>query len=254
MKLTRQDRAALWSAFRRMRLREKVEYIFTYFRLPIFLTVAALAVVGSLVYQRVTRKEPVLYAAHINVSAGEDLEGRLGDGFVAALGRDPKRAEVYLYRALYLSDSPSQEDHQYSYASRLKVTSAIEAKQLDVALMDRKGYDILSHSGYLLPLSELLDGDPALRERLDPLLTANTVVLEDNAIEYQLGEADRYEAETREEVNALELSTLPLFDQAGFSQRVYLGVIANTPRADMALAYLSYLSSAPAEAAAEQEA
>lgn len=247
MKLTREDRAALWSAFRQMRPAQKIEYIFTYFRLPIFLTVVALVVTGSLVYQRVTRKEPVLYAAHINVSVGETLEGRLTDDFVASLGKDPKRAEVYLYQALYLSDNPSQEDHQYSYASRLKVVSAIESKQLDVALMDRKGYDILSHSGYLLPLPDLLAGDPDLQARLAPYLTANTVVLEDNAVEYQLGEAERYEAETREDINALELTSLPLFAQAGFPKKVYLGVIANTPRAEAAARYISYLASAPAE-------
>ena len=241
MKLSREERAALKASFGKMRPAEKIDYLFTYYRLPIFLSLLALVLLCSTVYRLVTKKEVVLYSAHINIAVGDTLESHLNGDFISSLGKDPKRAEVRIYQGVYLSDSPTQEDHQYSYASRLKVMSAIEAKELDVVLMNREAYNILSHSGYLLELPGLLGEDPSLSPLVEPYLTSNTVILEDNAIEYQLGEAARYEATTEEAVNGIDVSALPLFAEAGFPDRVYLGVIANTPRPPAALRYIQYL-------------
>ncbi len=86
-----------------------------------------------------------------------------------------------------------------------------------------------------------MSGNADLLNSVGPYLTTNTVILEDNAIEYQLGEAARYEATTQEAVNGMEVSALPVFAQAGFPDHVYLGVIANSPRLSSALRYIEYL-------------
>ena len=241
MKLSREERASLRASFGKMRPMEKADYLLTYYRLPIFLSLLALVLLCSTVYRLITKKDVVLYSAHINIAVGDTLESHLNADFISSTGGNPKRAEVRIYQGVYLSDSPTQEDHQYSYASRLKVMSAIEAKELDVVLMNRESYDIFSHSGYLLELPGLLEENASLAHLVEPYLTANTVILEDNAIEYQLGQAARYEATTQEAVNAVEVSGLPLFSQAGFPDRVYLGVIANSPRSPAALRYIQYL-------------
>ena len=245
MKLTREERAARRASFREMGLADKADYLFTYYRLPITLGVVALVLICSGVYRRLTKKESLLYAACVNVSVGSELESRLNDGFLSAADADPRKAEVYLYEGLYLSDDPSPENHEYGYASKLKIIASIEAKQLDVALMNREAYDIFSQNGYLLDLSGLLSQDEALYAALEPYLTENTVILEDNAIEYNLGEAHRYEAVTEDVVNGLEVSSFPLLRQAGFPDSVYIGVVANSPRLPVALQYIRYLASAP---------
>lgn len=245
MKLTREDRAARKDAFRKMSLGKKADYLYTYFKLPIFLGLAALSLLCSTVYRELTKKSVVLYSAHVNVTVGDTLESRLNTDFISSIGENPQKAEVGLYRGIYLSDAPSQEDHQYSYASRLKIMAAIEAKELDVVLMNREAYDIFSHSGYLYELPGLLTGNAGLLDSVEPYLTANTVILADNAIEYQLGEAARYEATTREAVNGMEVSALPVFAEAGFPDRVYLGVIANSPRLSSVLQYIEYLIAPP---------
>ena len=248
MRLSREERGALRASFGKMRPAEKIDYLFTYYKLPIFLTLLALVLLCSTVYSHLTKKEVVLYSAHVNVSAGDTLASRLDADFITSIGGNPKRAEVRLYQGIYLSDSPSQEDHQYSYASLLKVMSSIEGKELDVVLMNREAYDIFSHNGYLLELPGLLGEEPALLPLVEPCLTANTVILEDNAIEYELGQAARYEATTEEVVNAIDVSSFPLFIEAGFPDRVYLGVIANTPRLSAALQYIEYLAAPTVEA------
>lgn len=248
MRLSQKDRAARLGAFRKMSMPDKVGYIFTYFKLPILLAVIALVLLGSAVYRQITKKEVVLYTAHINVAAGEDLESQLNEKYISASGADPRKAEVYLYRGLYLSDNPTQENHQYGYASKLKIMAAIESKQLDVVLMNHEAYNIFSHNGYLLELPDLLSEDTSLLRSLEPHLITNSVIVEDNAIEYDLNEADRYVAVTEESVNALDVSAFPVFAEAGFPEAVYLGVVANSPRQSAVLQYIKYLTLAEAGA------
>lgn len=242
MKLTKEERAARRDSFRRMNAADKADYIYTYYKLPIFLALIALWFVCSTVYHQITKKEVVLYSAHINVSVGEELERQLGEEFVSATGASPRRTEVYLYRGLYLSDDASTENHQYGYASRLKLLAAIEAKQLDVVLMNQEAYDILSQNEYLLDLSDFLDD--SLYQLLKPHLSANTVILEDNAIEYNLNEADAYVAVTEEVVNGIDVSAFPAFFKARFPDTIYLGIIANSPRLPAVLQYIEYMAAA----------
>ena len=85
--------------------------------------------------------------------------------------------------------------------------------------------------------------EPALYERLLPLLSSNEVVLSDNSIEYQLGEAETHEIKAETVQNAVMVSNLPLFDKAGFPDSVYLGIIANSERLPACLQYIEYLLS-----------
>ena len=247
MKLTKEERAARKDSFRKMNAADKAEYIFTYYKLPIVLALVALWFVSSTVYRQITKKDAVLYSAHINVSVGDNLERQLNAGFISATGANPRKAEVYLYRGLYLSDDASTENHQYGYASRLKLLASIEAKQLDVVLMNQEAYDILSQNDYLLDLSGFLSENDSFYHRLDPYLSTNIVIIEDNAIEYNLNEADEYVAVTKEVVNGVDVSAFPVFLEARFPDAVYLGVIANSPRLPAVLQYIEYLASATAE-------
>lgn len=241
-RLTKEERAARKAAFQKMNLADKAEYICTYYKLPILLGLIALYLCGSTVYRQLTKKDAVLYLAYINVAVGENLNAQLKERFLSARGADPKKTEVYLYSGLYLSENPSLENHEYQYASNLKLMAAIEAKQLDVVLMNKEAYDIFSQKGYLLNLCSLLTSNEPLYRLLEPYLTANTVILEDNAIEYMLNEAHRYQTVTEEVTNGLEVSSFPLFQEAGFQRPVYLGVVGNSPRLPAAIQYIEYLA------------
>ena len=71
------------------------------------------------------------------------------------------------------------------------------------------------------------------------------MILEDNAIEITLGEAEEYTAVTEAAINALDVSQLPLFRHAGFSGEVYLGIIANSPHLSECADYLAFLAPRP---------
>ena len=234
MKLTKEQKAAHRAAFREMNPAEKLEYVSEYYKWPILLALLVLALLLWTARRELTKKEPVLYLALTNVTAGEDLERALTGGYLTASGKNPKRQEVYLYRDLYLSDNADILDHEYAYASRIKLMGAVQTMTLDVVLMNREAYDLLSSGGYLLPLD-----DPALA----PLLTSNEVTLSDNAIEWQLNEAETHERVTESVQNAVALSGCPLFEAAGFADSLYAGVLTNSPRAEEALRFLRYLAS-----------
>ena len=127
----------------------------------------------------------------------------------------------------------------------MKFLGALETKKLDVMLMNREGYDLLSKSGFLLDLEETLRReDPALYERLRDRLTVNQVTVLDNSLEFQLGEAEELEQVFLEARNGLDLSDFPMIREAGFPDTVYLGIAANTERLDAALQYVAYLAGA----------
>ncbi len=244
MKLSDEERSNIRQAFGQMSLREKLDYIWTYYKIPIVAAAATLFFIVSYGGHLLTRKPVLLYAACVNVAVGEDVLTALNGGFAGTVADAPQNAVVDLATGLYLTADASDENHEYAYASRLKLMAAITDEKLDVVLMNREAYDLLSGNGYLLPLPGLLAGDPALAGALGPYLAENTVILSDNAIEVELGEAEDYEAETEQAVNAVEATGLPRLADAGFDGEVFVGVIGNTPRAQTVRDYLAYLAAA----------
>ena len=241
MNLTDAERKENRDALEAMTLPEKLDHIFEYYKFPLVLALIAVVAVGSVLYYKLTRREALLYVACANIAVGEDLDTALNGGFVRATGKNPRRSEVRLYHNLYLSKDATVQNHEYAYASQLKVLAAMTSGQLDVLLMNREAYDIMSAGGYLRPLTDLPDA--GLNERLSNRLIENTVILEDNDIEHRLDESVPYQAETEEVPNAILISAFPLFAGAGFSADVYLGIIGNTARTDAVLQYIDYLTS-----------
>ena len=241
MNLTGRERAENREAIAAMTLLQKLEYIFEYYKFPLVLALIAAVALGSVLYYRLTRKDALLYVAYANISVGDTLASELEEGFVRFAGANPGKAEVRTYRNLYLSRDASVQSHEYAYASQLKVMPSMANGQLDLLLMNREAYDILSAGGYLLPLEGFL-GD-SLCGRLSGRIVENTVILEDNDIEHRLDERIPYRAETETVPNGILISAFPLFERAGFSGDVFLGVVGNSVRREVILQYIDYLTS-----------
>lgn len=242
MKLSPEERRHRWQQFREMPVSKKAEHIWMYYKIPLILLACFVYLLASGIHNALTQKSPVVYLAYLNISVGDDMDGYLSDGFISNLGRNLEKEEVYRYFNLYLSDNPSAENHEYAYTSGLKLLAAINAKQLDLVLMNKEAYDLCSANGYLLDLAPVSSFDN-LPTDIQALITENLVIQEDNSIEFSLGETDSYTAVTQTVANAWNVSSLPQFQQAGFSGDVYLGIIANTPRLEMARQYCAYVLS-----------
>lgn len=242
MILSEQERAANHAAFRAMSLGQKAEYIFAYYKLPLVLALIVVVSTVSIARYYLLHKEPLLYVAYTNVELPQEDDERIFSAYLTARGANPRTTEVYRYYGLYLVDPEESIDHQYSYASRLKLLAATDAEEIDVVIMSKGAYDLLSHSGYLLDLEDAFAGEEQdLLKAAKPLLVSNEVILQDNQVELELGEADTYEAETEPHTNALAVSDLPAFASSDLTDSIYLGIIANTPRMDESLAFMRYL-------------
>jgi hypothetical protein len=234
VKLSEKEKAAHKAAFQAMSPAEKAEHIFTYHKWTILLILLVILVLSSILHRQLTQKKPVLYLAVINISFGEEIQKRLTEDFLTETGGNPRRQEVYLYRDLYLSEDADALNHEYAYASKVKLGGAISAEKLDLVLMNQEAYDIFSRQGYLLELT-------ALPDALSASLVENEVILSDNSVDYLLGNAAQEQVITKTVPNALAVSSLPLFRDAGFDGALYIGVISNSPRPEEAKAYLRYL-------------
>lgn len=157
MRLTARERADRRKAFRRMGAAQKADYIFSYYKLPIVLTLLFAYILCYGLYRHFSRKEVLLYVACANVVISEDTADALSEAFVRYSGQDVRKYEVSLYRNLYLSENPTLANHQYAYASRLKLLAMIDAEQVDVILMNREAYDFLSEKGYLATIAYQTD-------------------------------------------------------------------------------------------------
>ena len=226
-----------------MKFRKKIQYIWDYYKFPLVVLCIFLYVIGYFLYGHFTRKDTILYTALVNVSASESLTQQLSTNFIPYIKEDSSKKELQLYTGLYLTDDENNPNHEYTYASRMKILASIDGEQLDVVLMNKESFDAFSQNGYLYNLEELLSNEyPALYEKWKPYLVTNTIILEDNSTDVQLDSSISYQAVTEEAPTGLAISQTGLLHDAGFSDTVYLGIVANTPRADTAVHYIQYLT------------
>ncbi len=225
-----------------LRGKERLQYIWDYYKLPLaaFCILAYISI--SVIHGQLVQKETVLFAALVNVTAGETLTEELSSGFLKAHQLDDDKHSFYLYSGIFLTDGANSVSHEYAYASRIKLMAAIDGTQLDVVLMNKEAFDALSQKGWLCDLKELLlQEDPALYKTLKPSLVSNTAILEDNSLDRHFDESLPYSAKTEKYPMGLDLSGSAFIQKAGFQETVYLGIIANSPRKDTAATYLRYL-------------
>lgn len=226
--------------------KQKIQYIWDYYRFPIVVGLIFLYILGYTVYGHFSKKDTVLYTGLINVSVNEQLTNQLSDGFLDFINKNTSRYDLQLYTGLYLTTDPDNPNHEYTYASRIKILASIDNEQLDIVLMNREAFDAFSQNGYLCNLEELLQASaPDALAELKSRLVTNTAILEDNSEDLLADDSLTYQAVTEEYPMGIDVSQKGIFSQAGFEEPVYLGVIANSPRMDTAVNYIKYQTAVP---------
>lgn len=254
MKLPREEEAARKAAYKKMRPAEKLDYIVSYYKGQLILICLALFILVWIIVHFAMKKEPVLYLGLLNLSVSDETVELLTKEFLEEQGYNPGKYEVVFYPALYISEDPAAQNHEYAYASQLKLMASLNAKTMDLMIMNREAYDRLSGQRYLADLEVLLapenladrkelpEEDRDILAGLASWLVRNSVILSDNSIEYRLGEAEELIIEEEEHTNALEITHMPRVEGIGFSGDVYIGIAANSERIKECISYIRYLS------------
>ena len=227
-------------------LTSRIQYIWDYYKVPLFTAALLIYIICYIIFRHATDRDILLYVAAVNTPVQKETEDFINSfpkSDYAVSDEDAKdsmksrNAIVDLAKDLYLTSDPDSEYHQYVYASRLKILASIEAEKLDIVLADREAMDAFAAQGFLMPLESVFADDPQILARLE----TGTVILEDNQIEVMLDESVPYEAVTRSEKAYLDLSDLTTLPGMPEGRPVYIGIIANTPRQDMAVAFVRRL-------------
>lgn len=190
---------------RELNTRQKLRYLWDYYRIRIGLGVlAVIAVIAALAHAR-TKPDVRLTVGMINLSSG-NAAGVLKDGYLDSLLKHGRKDTVHLaegYRIAYRTDDSL--DFEYTYASNLKLLAQITDRSLDVVLMDRAAMKVMERNRYLMRLPDQISG-----------------------------ESDGYAAALPDK------RCRALF---GGRAEVCVGIIASTPRKEEALRYVRYLLS-----------
>ena len=225
----------------------KVRYIWDYYKLHLAVILIVLYIAGFSLHRHFTADSPCLYVGMVNVAVSDQLEEKLSDGFLSSVFADPAADPVRLYKALYLTDDTESQFYQYTYASQMKILAAIDDEQMDVVFLDKEAFDAFAQNGYLYDLEKLsveMSEDDSFEDLYNiilPAFTSNIEIVEDNAKDVALDSSVSYVADTREYPMALDLLKAPMIRDAGFTDPVFLGVLANTPRKEAVLSYIRYL-------------
>jgi len=238
-KITASEKKEYWKT---LRGKQKAQYVWDYYKFPIAVTLILVYIIGYIIYGHFSKKDIALYTALINVSVSDQINEQLSNGFLEFADENISQKDVQLYTGLYLTTDQNDPNHEYTYASRVKLLASIDGEQLDVVLMNKEAFDAFSQNRYLYNLEELLmDLSPDRAEELKPYLVTNTAILKDNSDELLTDNSLSYQALTEEYPMGFDVSQKGLFKKAGFKDTVYLGVIANSPRVETALEYIKYL-------------
>ena len=231
------------NTWKRLKGTAKLQYIWDYYKLPIFLICVCIYAVGYLIWRNVTAEYPQLYLAYVNLDVGETLDRRLNEDFLDYLHPEEKNSVVKTIRNLALTENLQEIDGSYVYASQVKILAAIDNQQLDVVLMNQEAFDAFSQNGLLANL-DTFASEQGLTQ-FAPYFVENIEILSDNADEVKKDPTVTYHSETAAYPMGLDISSFPPIEEAGFPDRVYLGIIANTEHSANAASFVTYLARTP---------
>lgn len=199
------------SKFKQLDNKQKLQYIWDYYKIHIIATAAIICIIFSITSTILKNKAVDLYVAYINIVTTDELLSSIDDATGLSISN---------YTDMLITEDPSGDDFQYAYASSVKLMSAISAGNLDIIVADSYGINMANSSEYLCNINDYLaKNNPALLNRLEPYF-----LYDKSGVPF-----------------AIDLSYSSLFNHAGFTEPVYLGIISSEDISPEVLEYLSLI-------------
>lgn len=139
-----------WKNLKDRPLKEKFKHIWTYYRVPIIVSVCVVAMLTSILHSVATRKDVVLNGYCLNVITDSESAAILTEAFMTDAAIDPQTHEVCIHSGLSTYDA--------GLGDTLQVLSAhIAAQEVDFILSDEETCQAMMDYDYYSDLSTLLD-------------------------------------------------------------------------------------------------
>lgn len=143
--------------FHEMNKKQKLAYIFDYYKLHILGVLILLYIIGYGIFRFSTRTEPILYVALVNVGGSIMEDGVLTDGYLSDRGTKSAREEVVLLGNLYLTSDATNEYYSFSQASEIKILGSIDTQKLDVVIANKEAFDAFKEQDFISESAEVTD-------------------------------------------------------------------------------------------------
>jgi len=160
--------------WKQMSTADKASYIWTYYKVPIVILVVILGLIIHAISGYINRKNDILFVGTANMAIPEEVLPLFTDDYIASDPSFGKRDSVSMAYLGTLSDASPAMYMTGPAATQMKIMASVEAGQLDVVLMDREAFDMLSMNGFLLDLGRLTAGGTAGGSGTDTAIEANT--------------------------------------------------------------------------------
>lgn len=164
-----------------MKPKDRVGYIWEYYKIPILVAILAIAIVISFISHFVTKKETLANVMMVNaVVTDKEKESDIFVDFLKENGYNTKKQEISLNDSLFVDPDSTDSSSMYSYQS---LQTIMIAGGVDVFLSDEKLFDDLNKNTEFKDLSTVLD-ESTMEKYKDNIIMATD---EDTKKEYPSG-------------------------------------------------------------------
>lgn len=139
-------------------LKEKLAYFKEYYLKTTLVVIAALVLIGSIIYSIVTAPEDTGFAAFFYNDTGDSASTAMLDEFVAYADIDTKVHDAYIDASIDYSSSGSNYD-TYAYAGLEKSMAVMSTGELDVIIGDQEAFDYFGSSECFHDITTVLPED-----------------------------------------------------------------------------------------------
>ena len=156
--------------------KDKVEYIWEYYKLHIVAVVFVVYFIGSMIYNNATAKDYVLQGIFLNTLAEAETVLEMEQDFIKTYPIDASSEEVFLDASMYYSDD--SDAMETSYETIQVLTARVAAGEIDFMVADVATLYDFAYDQYFAELSEVLS-EEQLKAYEPYLLYYDKAVLEE---------------------------------------------------------------------------
>jgi hypothetical protein len=217
MKVNKMEHKSLKENMSNMTTKEKMIYIWYYYKFHIVISIVAIILVASFVVQTITTKgtafDVVLLGKYADTTKIDTIANKMTKDII-----NDNRKEMKI-DFLTVSD----DNQEYTQASMQKLTAMLAAKDIDVLILDKTSFETYAKQHMFLKLTSIpnysklnLNGHDAIKYKLDD--------------------------DKQEETYGISLDNLPILKQISYdSTNKILCVTSNSERLDKASATINWI-------------
>lgn len=149
-------------AFQTMNTKEKIGYIWYYYKIHILVGIAAVALIAGFIQQYVTNKPYGFYASFVDASVSDyQLPDRWADEFAAYAPIDTDEYLVFMDTSVQLGDTGSQ----YTISSQEKMLLQMQTGEIQALVADSEVFESYAQNEFFRNLESILTDEQIAKYR-----------------------------------------------------------------------------------------